>query len=72
MAASGELKLRPYQRDGVTWLVFNWHQRRNSILADEMGLGKTAQTVSFVNYLFKSQVARARAGRWRRGALPLR
>ena len=28
---------------GVSWLVYNWTQSRNSILADEMGLGKTIQ-----------------------------
>ena len=35
--------LRPYQVEGVNWLIFSWYQRRNCILADEMGLGKTLQ-----------------------------
>jgi chromodomain-helicase-DNA-binding protein 7 len=29
-------KLRPWQLEGVNWLLFNWHQRRGCILADEM------------------------------------
>ena len=33
------LTLRPYQVDGVNWIVLNWLTGRNSILADEMGLG---------------------------------
>jgi SNF2 family DNA or RNA helicase len=35
--------LHGYQREGVAWLLANWHASRSSILADEMGLGKTAQ-----------------------------
>ncbi len=35
--------LRPYQLEGLNWLSFCWHNRRNSILADEMGLGKTVE-----------------------------
>jgi SNF2 family DNA or RNA helicase len=46
------LELRPYQVDGLNWLIFNWMSHRNVILSDEMGLGKTAQTVSMVNHLF--------------------
>lgn len=45
------LELRPYQVDGLNWLIFNWMSHRNVILSDEMGLGKTAQTVSMVHYL---------------------
>eukprot|EP01083_Nonionella_stella_P168213 567285_1 len=30
-------ELRSYQVEGVKWLCYNWHQRRNCILADEMG-----------------------------------
>ena len=44
----GVNKLRDYQLEGVNWLVFNWHNGRNSILADEMGLGKTLQTISLL------------------------
>lgn len=34
--------LRPYQRDGLDWLVSMHDRRLNGILADEMGLGETA------------------------------
>jgi len=44
-------ELKSYQKDGVDWLAFNWHQARNSMLADEMGLGKTVQSVAMMNYL---------------------
>lgn len=40
--------LRPWQLSGVSWLTFNWYNRRSCILADEMGLGKTVQTVATV------------------------
>jgi hypothetical protein len=42
-------QLRDYQRQGVTWMLFNWHRSRSSLLADEMGLGKTIQTVIMVD-----------------------
>ena len=41
-------ELRPWQIEGVNWLLFNWYNRRGSILADEMGLG----AASFVVALF--------------------
>ena len=37
--------LRPYQLEGLNWLLFNWYTRQNCILADEMGLGKTVQSI---------------------------
>ncbi|ETO07691.1 wu:fd12d03 isoform 1 [Reticulomyxa filosa] len=37
------MKLKDYQKEGVDWLCFNWHQHRNVLLCDEMGLGKTCQ-----------------------------
>src|SRR5690606_19933640 len=46
---------RPYQMEGVNWLIYCWYNRRNSILADEMGLGKTIQSVSILWYLQKYQ-----------------
>lgn len=52
-------KLRPYQVEGVNWMVFNWHNGRNSILADEMGLGKTVQTLQFLKSLRTRQNVRA-------------
>ena len=36
--------LRPYQRDGVSWLAFLRTLGLHGVLADDMGLGKTLQT----------------------------
>eukprot|EP00758_Cryptobia_borreli_P005328 Tbor_TRINITY_DN4843_c0_g1::TRINITY_DN4843_c0_g1_i1::g.1359::m.1359 len=44
-------KLRPYQVEGVNWLLSIFHNNVNGILADEMGLGKTFQTVATISYL---------------------
>ena len=43
--------LRPYQIEGVSWLLFNFLQDKNCILADEMGLGKTVQSVTFFEHV---------------------
>uniref|UniRef100_A0A6B2KW73 Uncharacterized protein n=1 Tax=Arcella intermedia TaxID=1963864 RepID=A0A6B2KW73_9EUKA len=45
------LNLRPYQLEGVNWLLYSWYHRTNSILADEMGLGKTVQTIAILDHL---------------------
>ncbi len=39
--------LRPYQKNGVDWLLFLHHNHLSGLLADEMGLGKTVQTLAF-------------------------
>ncbi len=39
-------ELRPYQREGLSWLQFLREFSLNGILADDMGLGKTLQTLS--------------------------
>ncbi|CAK9440277.1 uncharacterized protein LODBEIA_P43770 [Lodderomyces beijingensis] len=44
-------KLRPYQVQGLNWLVSLYENNLSGILADEMGLGKTLQTISFLGYL---------------------
>ncbi|RPD57040.1 hypothetical protein L227DRAFT_552450 [Lentinus tigrinus ALCF2SS1-6] len=57
LGQSDQLKLMPFQIEGVNWLVHNWHKDQNCILADEMGLGKTVQIVTFIGFLvsaFKS------------------
>ena len=46
-------KMRPYQIEGLKWLVNCWKEGHGSILADEMGLGKTIQVLSFLSYLNK-------------------
>lgn len=43
--------LRPYQVQGLNWLVSLHRNNLAGILADEMGLGKTLQTISFLGYL---------------------
>ena len=43
--------LRPWQIDGVNWLLFSWYHNRGVILADEMGLGKTVQTVATLQHI---------------------
>ncbi len=47
-----ELKaeLRPYQRDGLTWLAFLQRNNLGGILADDMGLGKTLQTLALISH----------------------
>jgi len=39
-------ELRPYQREGLSWLQFLREFGLNGILADDMGLGKTVQTLA--------------------------
>nr|XP_006819816.1 PREDICTED: chromodomain-helicase-DNA-binding protein 1-like [Saccoglossus kowalevskii] len=48
------ITLRPYQLEGVNWLIQRWHRNHGCILGDEMGLGKTCQTISFLTYLYGS------------------
>lgn len=44
-------ELRPYQIQGLNWLISLYENNISGILADEMGLGKTLQTISFLGYL---------------------
>ncbi|HEX4451471.1 MAG TPA: DEAD/DEAH box helicase [Kofleriaceae bacterium] len=48
--APAELRaeLRPYQREGVTWLQHLREHGAGGVLADDMGLGKTLQTIAHV------------------------
>ena len=42
-------QLKPYQSEGVAWLLSLYRLRLSgAILADEMGLGKTIQTIAFI------------------------
>ena len=52
--------LRPYQMDGLRWMVGLAEKGVNGVLADEMGLGKTAQSISAFCAL-KERAAAARA-----------
>ncbi|HEX5659300.1 MAG TPA: SNF2-related protein [Polyangiales bacterium] len=40
--------LRPYQKDGFSWLVFLHNLGTGGILADDMGLGKTLQAIALL------------------------
>lgn len=44
-------ELRPYQQDGLNWLVFLEENQLGGCLADDMGLGKTLQTIAFLQHL---------------------
>lgn len=41
--------LRPYQRQGVDWLVFMRRAGLGALLADDMGLGKTLQALAAID-----------------------
>ena len=43
--------MRPYQIEGLNWMINLYDQGINGILADEMGLGKTLQSISLLGYL---------------------
>ncbi|MCA1809819.1 MAG: DEAD/DEAH box helicase family protein, partial [Lentisphaerae bacterium] len=49
LSAKLESILRPYQKEGVTWLRFLEQSLFNGILADDMGLGKTVQALSWIS-----------------------
>ena len=50
--------LRPYQKDGVKWLIHLYHNQLGACLADDMGLGKTLQTIAMLLYA-KEQKAKS-------------
>ncbi|KAK9672015.1 hypothetical protein RND81_12G070200 [Saponaria officinalis] len=48
-------ELRPYQLEGLQWMLSLFNNNLNGILADEMGLGKTIQTISLIAYLSENK-----------------
>lgn len=54
--ASPNLKatLRPYQIEGVTWLLQHYYNGVGACLADDMGLGKTLQTIALLVHIHDS------------------
>ncbi|OXB68897.1 hypothetical protein ASZ78_005334 [Callipepla squamata] len=50
------IKLRPYQLEGVNWLVQCYQVQHGCILGDEMGLGKTCQVYYFFTSLFDKKI----------------
>ena len=47
--------LRPYQKQGVTWLDYLHKQKLGGCLADDMGLGKTLQTIAILAKVYPKQ-----------------
>lgn len=45
--------LKPYQLEGLNWMIHLMEKGLNGILADEMGLGKTLQSISVLAYQFE-------------------
>jgi len=43
--------LRPYQLEGLNWMIRLQENGLNGVLADEMGLGKTLQSISIIAYM---------------------
>ncbi|KAG6513258.1 probable ATP-dependent DNA helicase CHR12 isoform X1 [Zingiber officinale] len=48
-------ELRPYQIEGLQWMLSLFNNNLNGILADEMGLGKTIQTIALIAYLMENK-----------------
>lgn len=43
--------MKPYQIEGLNWMIRLYYDGMSGILADDMGLGKTLQVCSFFGYL---------------------
>lgn len=50
--------LRPYQLDGVKWMVGHYQNDLGACLADDMGLGKTLQTIAVLLYAKEQKATR--------------
>ena len=46
-------RLRPFQKDGLQWLLSLYKTEFNGILADDMGLGKTIQSIFLLKEIKK-------------------
>ena len=47
--------MKPYQKEGLAFLVHMYHNGMSAILGDEMGLGKTLQTLALFQHLKVSE-----------------
>ncbi|HWO98830.1 MAG TPA: DEAD/DEAH box helicase [Bacillus sp. (in: firmicutes)] len=47
--------LRPYQQQGVDWLIFLRELGLGGCLADDMGLGKTVQLLAYMSYVYEKE-----------------
>jgi non-specific serine/threonine protein kinase len=64
-ALPGDLaqRLRPYQKEGYSWLAFLYENRFGACLADDMGLGKTVQAIALLAGIREGRIrSRAAAG----------
>lgn len=52
-----QLKLRPYQTEGLSWLWWLYHNQLGGLLADDMGLGKTHQAMGLIAAIQSHQQA---------------
>ena len=74
--ASVHAQLRPYQKNGFTWLYYMNDLGFGACLADDMGLGKTLQVLTFLEKLRKESrqkqvlliVPASLLGNWKREA----
>ena len=57
--------MKPYQLDGLSFLVYLQRNGLSGILGDEMGLGKTLQTLSLIQYLKENRQLTADGGELR-------
>lgn len=48
-------ELRPYQLQGVSWLIFLRRFGLGAILADDMGLGKTIQLIAYLSHIKENE-----------------
>ncbi|MFC0272328.1 DEAD/DEAH box helicase [Metabacillus herbersteinensis] len=48
-------ELRPYQQNGVDWLLFLRSVHFGACLADDMGLGKTIQMIAYFTYILEHE-----------------
>ena len=47
-------ELRPYQQQGLEWLVFLWRHELGGVLADDMGLGKTLMCLALAQHVHET------------------
>ena len=52
------ITLRPYQRSGVHWLDWLYHNHLHGLLADDMGLGKTLESICILRRAYEETYTR--------------
>ncbi len=51
-------ELRPYQQEGLNWLICLLENNLGGCLADDMGLGKTLQTIALLAYIKQKKLSK--------------